>query len=258
MEYADNVVLVSDHGSGPLKHFTNVVPSLLEVDAFRLRRNPWRRLSGPVNRMVQALPSPYRARGQRLLPPKLRDAIQVRLRPMHWWLASAPEQFRIRVDWSSAVLPLNQGLIYLNPHPRPSAASPSEILEVLEGLPGVVKVWSKEESYTGPLLSTAPDLWIETEPGVEIVARFDDSWETKPPERGIEWIVNHRANGIFGFWGKDVEGGGVEQASIYDMCPTLLSFFGIRSPSAVDGKALPVFRGVNTGHRELPRSRGRT
>ena len=36
MAVADNVVLVSDHGSGPLKHFLNVVPALKEIGAHQV------------------------------------------------------------------------------------------------------------------------------------------------------------------------------------------------------------------------------
>ncbi len=240
MEIADNVVLVSDHGSGPLKHFVNVVPSLRELDAFKLRRNTWKKLADILEPVIPVVPTAYRRMSEKYLPPKLRDAIQTRLEPMHHWVAAAPDQYRIRVDWSSSVLPLNQGLIYRNPNMGRGNAAMSDVEDALRRLPGVVRLWRKKEIYTGPMRGSPPDIWIESQPDVELTAHLDAEWETKFPEKGREWIVNHRSNGIFGFLGKDVEPVNLDTASIYDMCPTILSFFGIRAPPSVDGTVLPV------------------
>ncbi len=240
MESADNVVLVSDHGSGPLKYFVNVVPPLVEIDAFRTRRNPWRRLSSTIDWTVGLAPRSSRAFAERLLPPKMVDAVRIRLKPMTDWFHPPSEAFRIRVDWSSLVLPMSQGLIYKNPRPGPSSASISDVVEAIEELPGVAHVWRREEIYKGSRLMSAPDLWIEAEPGVEIVAGYDDEWSTKQSERGKGWVVNHREDGIFAFMGKDVASRTIDRASIYDMCPTILSFFGIPAPPSVDGVTLPL------------------
>ncbi|MFQ5911007.1 MAG: alkaline phosphatase family protein, partial [Thermoplasmata archaeon] len=174
MEFADNIVLVSDHGSGPLKYFVNVVPSLQEVDAFRLRRTPWRRLSGTVNRAVRATPPPVRAVGERLLPAKIVDASRIRLEPMTDWFHPPSEKYRIRIDWSSLVLPSSQGLVYRNPRPGRTKATMSSVAETIEEIPGIDRVWRKEEIYSGHRMRFAPELWAEAEPGVEIVAGFDE------------------------------------------------------------------------------------
>lgn len=244
MEIADNIILVSDHGSGPLRDFVNIVPSLREIDAFRPRRSPSKKWSGMIRQAVQVAPPAYRDMSERFLPPKLTDAIRAHLGPMNDLLPS-PEQFQVRVDWSSFVLPLNQGLIYRNPNARRKNISMSDVMDALRNVPGVVRVWRKEEIYSGSLLASAPDIWIEGEPEVEITARFHEEWEAKRPERGKEWIVNHRADGIFGFLGKNVEPVDIDRASIYDMCPTILSFFGIPPPSSVDGRSLPIVSDVS-------------
>ncbi|MFQ5910733.1 MAG: alkaline phosphatase family protein [Thermoplasmata archaeon] len=246
MEVADNVALVSDHGSGPLREFVNVVPSLREMGAFRSRRSSGRTWSSLIRRALQTAPPTYRNMGERFLPTKFTDAIRSHLGPMDGLLPS-PEQFQARVDWSSFILPLNQGLIYRNPNPRHTRVSLRDVEDVLKKIPGVDRVWRKEEIYDGPLLASAPDIWIEGEPGKEITARFDEDWETKRPERGEDWIVNHRADGIFGFLGKDVEPADVGPALIYDMCPTILSFFDIPPPSTVDGTALRIVGDVSGG-----------
>ncbi|MFQ5910829.1 MAG: alkaline phosphatase family protein, partial [Thermoplasmata archaeon] len=242
MEMADNVVLVSDHGSGPITQFVNVVPSLREIGAFRLRRNPWRRFSRVLEPVGRATPTGLRRRAGRYVPPKVRDAVRSRLRPMHHWVASAPDQYRVRVDWSSLVLPLNQGLIYRNPQRDRADAAMSEVLETLGQLPGVARLWHKEEIYEEPRLGSPPDILMEAQPEMELTVRFDEEWETRSPEKGKEWIGNHRPYGIFGFLGEDVQPIEVEEASIYDMCPTILSSFGIPAPPSVDGTVLPIFQ----------------
>ncbi len=239
LDMADNVVIVSDHGSGPLRNYVNVVPRLMEIGALRLRRGSLRRLSQSLGKSVGRVPFDF-AGISKLLPPKLRDAAIDRVGPMEDWISSSAEQFRHRVDWSSSVLPLSQGLVYGNPG-RPRRPVPlTAVSQALEELPGVLRVWRREEIYRGPHVSSAPELWIEAEPGVEVVARFDDQWETKSPNRERGWIFNHRQHGIFGFLGKDVVQSELTEASLYDMCPTILSFFGLPPPASIDGAVLQI------------------
>lgn len=239
MEVADNVVLVSDHGSGPMKYFVNIVPALVEHGVFRVRKSPIARWSRLAQRVERTTPSRLRETAGQLFPPKLRDAVRSRINPVGDWLPSAPEQFRLRVNWGSPIVPLSQGLLYANPRPG-GIVSKEAVLEAVDRVPGVQRVWDRGELYTGTQTVHAPAFWIETEPGVEIVARFDDSWETRKPVKGEGWIHNHRQEGLFGFWGQDVQPLDLPVASIYDMCPTLLSFFGVPAPPGLDGRALPV------------------
>ncbi len=257
MEMSDNVVLVSDHGSGPLRHFSNVVPALRAVDAFRVRDIPWSRRSSVLSKLTRGLPSTWLRYGERFVPPKVRDAALSRLQPMEEWLPGEADKFRLRVDWSSLIVPLNQGLMFRNPYPRRRSPSMSDVRDSLEDIEGVRRVWHRDELYSGQYISSAPELWVETEPDVELVARMDEEWETKSPEKGREWIVNHRQEGIYAFYGKDVEPRQLGTASIYDMCPTILSFFNIPPPPGVDGTSLPVARGVTRKPGES-RPRGTT
>jgi len=247
MDLADNVALVSDHGSGPMTEFVNVVPFLEEAGLIRLRKDHARRPLAALDRLVRAFPRTWRARlRNRWILPKLADAMRSRVEPLHEWMPAASSQIRHRVDWSSSVIPLNQGLFYRNPRAR-RPVDLGRLIESVRKMPGVAHVWRREEMYSGPHLSAAPDLWVEADAGVEFVARFGEPWERKPPERGQGWIGNHRSNGIFGFYGRDVDGARIPNAQIYDMCPTILSFFGVPPPPDVDGSVLPVLRGNPVG-----------
>ena len=247
MAVADNVVLVSDHSSGPLKHFLNVVPALKEIGAFRVRGRPWKGALAVADRLHAISPPGVHRAVERVVPRKVRDAARTRLAPMEHWLASTPDQFRVRVDWTSTAIPLNQGLVYRNPAAARGGPLMSEVETALRGLPSVARVWRRDELYSGPLLKNAPELWVETDAGVEVAARFDDAWITRRPEKGREWIVNHRQHGIYGFLGQDVEPQKLDGAAIYDMCPTILSFYGIPTPATVDGRPLPVLRKTAMG-----------
>ena len=243
MKLADNVVLVSDHGSGPMRQFVNVVPFLEEAGLFRTRRDYGRAPASALQRMGHAVPARLReGLKDRWIFPKLADAVNMRSAPVHEWLPAASAQLRHRIDWSSSVIPLNAGLLFRNPKAK-KRPELSDIFRCAEKMPGVARVWRRDELYAGPYAKAAPDLWVEAEPGVEFVARFDEPWERKDAERGDGWIVNHRPEGIFGFYGKDVDGQRFSRAQIYDMCPTILSFFGIPRPPDVDGNALPVWTG---------------
>jgi len=243
MDLADNVALVSDHGSGPMREFVNVVPFLQEAGLLRLRKDRGRTALAGVQRLSHIVPRSWRARARRRrMFAKVADAVQSRVEPLHEWLPAASSQLRHRVDWSSPVLPLNQGLLFRNPNAGTRPPSLDEVGDVVAKIPGVVRSWRRDEIYAGSFLPKAPDLWLEAQPGVELVARFGETWERRDPERGQGWIVNHRSEGIFGFYGQDVDGASVEHAKIYDLCPTILSLFGIPSPPDLDGGVLPVFR----------------
>ncbi|TLZ53224.1 MAG: hypothetical protein E6K18_00855, partial [Methanobacteriota archaeon] len=251
MRIADNVVLVSDHGSGPMKEYVNVVPPLEGAGLLRLRKDYAKRPLSALHKMGRALPASWRKRlRKRRLLAKVADTVQMRVEPLHEWLPAATTQLRHRIDWSSPVIPLNQGLFYRNPEAK--AQRPvTDLADCVSKMPGIAHVWRREEIYSGAHSAAAPDLWAEADAGVEFVARFGEPWERRRPEKGRGWIVNHRSHGIFGFYGKDVDGARISQARIYDMCPTILSFFGVRPPPDIDGVALPVLRGAERGAQSV-------
>jgi len=258
MDLADNVVLVSDHGSGPMKEFVNVVPFLQGAGLLRLRRDwakaPLRALQG----LARVVPRRWRAGlRNRWILPRVADAIQMRVEPLHEWLPAASNQLRHRVDWMSPVMPLNQGLFFRNPAANGNGRALEDLRDCMSKIPGVARVWTRDEIYSGAHTGLAPDVWAEAVPGVELSARFGETWERRPPEKGAGWIVNHRQHGIFAFYGRDVDGHTVDAARIYDMCPTILSFFNVPPPPDIDGHVLPVRAERSEPPRQPPRQGGR-
>lgn len=88
--------------------------------------------------------------------------------------------------------------------------------------------------YHGEFEETAPDLFLDQSPGIEI--RMDLSDKIIDEERGTSsWIANHRQEGVYAAYGPDF-GKGEKDIDIYDLMPTILSFYDVQIPSDVDGE----------------------
>ena len=146
---------------------------------------------------------------------------------------------------------------FRNPAANGNGRALEDLRDCVSKIPGVARVWTRDEIYSGAHTGLAPDVWAEAVPGVELSARFGETWERRPPEKGAGWIVNHRQHGIFAFYGRDVDGHTVDAARIYDMCPTILSFFNVPPPPDIDGHVLPVRAERSEPPRQPPRQGGR-
>ncbi|HUS57890.1 MAG TPA: alkaline phosphatase family protein [Planctomycetota bacterium] len=122
-----------------------------------------------------------------------------------------------------------------------------------------VRVFTREEIYSGPLLEHAPDLMIELrEPGYAMANHVTG---TQPVEilPGRLFSVNggsggtHTMDAIFTAAGPLMEPRLVLQnASIIDAAPTVLHLMGLPVPADMDGKVMPIFaRGSPPAERQV-------
>lgn len=112
-----------------------------------------------------------------------------------------------------------------------------------------IRVFRREEIYSGRLLDHAPDLMIDIrEPGYAIAndATGLDVSEIFP---GTLFTVNktqggtHDTRGIFIAAGPHIQQGtAIENAHITDVAPTALHLMGLPIPDDMDGAVLPIFR----------------
>jgi predicted AlkP superfamily phosphohydrolase/phosphomutase len=155
-----------------------------------------------------------------------------------------------RVDWAStqAIAFPNQG-IYLNTSDRPegtvgTGAERDSLVEELRRRlmeyvdPGsgdrpISAVRSREEIYSGPKLSRAPDLMVEAVEGWATMAVIDDVDRLVFPRTS----AYHRREGMLLLRGPGITAG-TGDGSIEDIAPTVLDFMGIKDPPAMDGKSL--------------------
>ncbi len=154
------------------------------------------------------------------------------------------------IDWNrSKAIPLDEGLVYLNPNIIRTEEAYNKIREELITKIKEIKnpktaeklakeVFKKEEIYSGEYLDQAPDLLILPNEGYEIRHRVGNKkiWNFYPKGG---WSATHKLHGIFIVHGKDIRNGiEIPDAKIYDIAPTILHIFNLPIPSDMDGKVL--------------------
>jgi predicted AlkP superfamily phosphohydrolase/phosphomutase len=261
------IMIMSDHGAGPLKRVVFINKWLEEqgwlVPRKMARRSSPSRLATRLRRgmLMKGLflakkYLPQRTRGwlKRSLP-GVRDSIE------GYMLSSA-------LDWSKtkAFSLGSYGSIYLNlrgrePEGIVSPGSEAEelcnqIITRLEQLRDpetgdavVDKVHRKEELYSGDHLDEAPDLIVQWRNyeydcrqryGSEETSVFGDKITIHDlQEQPISGV--HRLSGIFLLRGNHVaKNREIEGASILDLAPTALYLLGVPIPRTMDGQVLPA------------------
>jgi predicted AlkP superfamily phosphohydrolase/phosphomutase len=156
-------------------------------------------------------------------------------------------------DWNrTKVYASGEGPVYIN---RTIVSDETEyetlrdqLKEDLEGLihpeteeKVIKKVYKREEIYHGPHVGIAPDLIILPELGYEIVATVTkDShiWASLDMHHN-KWAGVHRMEGILIMNGPAFKKGlKIDNARIYDLCPTILALKGLPIPNDIDGRVL--------------------
>jgi predicted AlkP superfamily phosphohydrolase/phosphomutase len=110
----------------------------------------------------------------------------------------------------------------------------------------VEKVYRREELYHGPFADRAPDLIVRWEDYAYYSRqRFGEREQSvfqthlTRPLSSIEMNGYHRLNGIFIMKGKDTPAGKeIQGAQILDVAPTILYLLGVPVPEDMDGKVL--------------------
>ena len=156
----------------------------------------------------------------------------------------------------TAALASGQGPVYLNPM-FDTEKIRTEIIEGLRtvsdanGEPLFEGVYKSESVYSGPYLDIGPDIVIESRPGALVNDGIGgDKIQTKPQR----WEAENSMHGIFVADGPDFKSQGqLEEISITDIMPTILSAQGVSVPTDVDGEVLPIV--TNTSGTQEPITR---
>jgi len=230
-----HLVFLSDHGFGPWG--TNVYLNdwlaqrgWLAYD--RRRASGWEMLRWVGSRVKRWVPGSLIVKARRALP---------LLKTFDWSRTRA-----------YAGLPTEYG-IFLNVRGREPAGTVelsgyetlrTEIIEALRGWcdprtgePITKVVYRREELYTGPFVTQAPDIIFELRRGYrvsDLTGRGDALGDVSYEPWGF-----HEREGIFGMSGPGIEASlSPEQASIQDIMPTLLYALGLPVPDDLDGHTL--------------------
>ncbi|WP_418280456.1 alkaline phosphatase family protein [Halorubrum sp. DTA98] len=251
MEYvAENdatLYVVSDHGFGPISKFVSVNRALEEGGL--LVRAEGESASDGLGLV------PNRTTVERLIEAIGIDADDIRsivpevlYRKMTSRLSG--ESLLYDTDFSrTQAFVFGPGNVYVNDterfeggcvEPENRDEITAAVRSVLEGLEdpetGVSPVTVHDGDELFPTDEAAPDLVVDKVNGYECKTGLDDRVFRDP---GKNKAGNHRSTGLFAAWGEPIEAGStVEDATVYDVAPTLLHAMGEPIPAETDGRVL--------------------
>jgi predicted AlkP superfamily phosphohydrolase/phosphomutase len=238
-----DVLVVSDHGAGPLHGDVNIGAWLARNDYARYGATTRSSLS-----TAWRLPPAARRVAKRLAPGLARRAMQETL-----------SQGLGPFDWSQtrAFLGVN-GDLWINQEGReqhgtvPAAAAPAlaeeirdrvlELRDPTSGAPLFAGVHRRDDIYSGPAVGLAPDLMLDAwSAGFRVAPGRKASEEvvvTPSPLAGVDtaWSSDHRPLGIFVAAGSRISGGRADELGLYDVCPTALALLEKEVPAGLDGR----------------------
>lgn len=152
-------------------------------------------------------------------------------------------------DWeSSKVIPLNDGLLYLNPVAfsteeekvkfKRQLIKELSLIKDPRGKTLAYRVYDGKKLYCGPFIDTAPDVVIDPTEGYEILALpYFMEWAHDLKEQG--WSGIHNSRGILLAYGPGVRGDHtIKKTNVFDLAPTILHILRAPIPIDIDGKVL--------------------
>ena len=247
------VIVMSDHGFGPLHYVVNMNLFLLDKGLLQLKRGAWTRLKTGL----------FRAG---LTPASIWHLIERTGLQNYVWHVSKSTRNKVvgkflsfdDVDWSRTLAYSigHVGQIYVNLKGRepegivePGAeyeAVRRRVTEALSdlrhpetGQPLVDKIVPSDHVVHGPYDQRSPDLHVVLDGYRTIVFPLfaTDSRIVTRQIRGDSGC--HRLHGIFVAWGPEIKAGKtVEETHIMDLTPTILHLMGLPVPDDIDGRVL--------------------
>lgn len=237
-----DVLVVSDHGAGPLEGDVNLGAWLVSQGraAYRSSR------PSPLLAAAWALPPSIRRAARRIAPGMARRAFGAtlagQLGPFEWSRTVAFAGFHGDL-WINLKEREQQGAV----DARDFAALRSELAEDLRGLEDprsgervFAAVMNGEEIYSGAEAGIAPDLMLDSWSAGYRVAPGRGPSEVvidPAPLAGVEepWSSDHRPLGIFVAAGPRMGAGTHSELDLYDVCPTALALLEQHVPDDLDG-----------------------
>jgi predicted AlkP superfamily phosphohydrolase/phosphomutase len=246
------LVLMSDHGYGPLHEFIYVNNWLMRWGLMRVRRAPLSRLRWLAFRLGLSPVEVYDVL-LRLGLGSLKGAVtkgKNRGLLAGFFLSFAD------VDWSrtTAYAVGNGGQVFVNLRGRepqgivePGAAYERVVAEIVDRLQGMadprtgerieLDIYRRDELYAGEHVDLMPDVVFM--PRDLRRMPFGEYEFGSNKLVGPSWSISgtHRMNGVVMFWGPGVRPGQeLHGARIIDLAPTLLALLDVEIPGYVDGR----------------------
>jgi predicted AlkP superfamily phosphohydrolase/phosphomutase len=247
------VIVMSDHGFGPLHYVVNLNLLFMDHGLLRLKPGAWTRLRAGL----------FRAG---MTPASIWHLIERAGLQNYVWQVSKSTRNKVvgrflsfdDVDWSRTLaFSLGHvGQVYINrrdTQPEGIVSNGAEyeavrqqVVEALgqlkhpiTGHPLVDRVLMGDEVAHGPFSSRGPDLHVVMD-GFRTIAFPLFAADSRVVTRQIRGDSGcHRLHGIFVAWGAEVrQGVTLEGARIVDLAPTILHLMGLPVPEDMDGRVL--------------------
>lgn len=239
-----NVVVVSDHGAGPLYGDVNL-GAWLARSGHALHGRKRRRA---LLELAWAMPPVLRRAGRRLAPRLARGTFGAtlagQLGPFDWTRTQAFLGFHGDL-WLNLAGREPQGIV--------SPAASTALLRELRGellelrdphrdRPVVAAAHDRDEIYRGRAVGLAPDLMLDSwSAGYRVAPGRGPSEEVVAPPSALAgvaeaWSSDHRPTGIFVAAGPSIAAGSGPGLSLYDVCPTALALLSRAVPAELDGR----------------------
>ncbi|MGA9769402.1 MAG: alkaline phosphatase family protein [Blastocatellia bacterium] len=239
------VYVISDHGMGPHTGAAYHLADWLEARGYMIRRRSTQSRPSLINASRRA--------AKNLLPVAIKEKIKSglgadRVKRLH---TAEKDSFYSSIDWAETTCytepgrhVININLAGRNDQGIVSRADYDEvcsrIIEDLSqwtdarGTPVVERVVRARESYSGPFVERASDLYIYW----NLSASLGD-----PPRevqaRKFWWSGDHRLDGILISKGPGLRRGAkLDSPFVYDLLPTVMYAAGLPVPASLDGRAL--------------------
>ena len=261
------LLLMSDHGFGPLRYVINLNRWLQQEGWLTFRETSGSGLSGKIPLLLRSILTNTIYKTLSILKRHLSQDMRSSLKRILPGVRDKLEGvlFSSLFDWkkTNAYSLGSYGNIYINLRNRePDGiveegveyetlrdAISSRLFELRDPVTGkrvVKRVYRREEIYHGPFLSKAPDLVVHwSDDGYHSVQRFgkkEDSIFSKDLHyhlTNIRYTGYHRLEGIFAIKGEgirpDTE---IKGSKIIDIAPTVLYLLGLPVPEDMDGRVL--------------------
>jgi predicted AlkP superfamily phosphohydrolase/phosphomutase len=245
------VLVMSDHGFGPLHNIVNLNLFLMQKGLLKLRRDPWTQLKAGAFQRGITPATIYRAIEKiGLQNIATRVSKNTRNQVVGKFLSFNS------VDWSktTAYSMGHVGQIYLNVVGREPNGTVTEadyeekrqeVLDALkalkdkDGRPLVTKIILREDTYHGPHAHYGPDIHLILD-DYNMIAFPLFATDNKIITQQIRGDSGcHRREGIFIAYGPAIsQGAQLEQANILDLAPTILHLLEQPVPRRMDGRVL--------------------
>jgi predicted AlkP superfamily phosphohydrolase/phosphomutase len=240
-----DVLVVSDHGAGPLRGDINLGAWLVSRGRARYGR---RSGQSPLVRLAWSLPPSVRRLGRRLAPGAARRAFGAtlagQLGPFEWSATEAFLGFHGDV-WLNLAGREPEGCVEEGRAKSLMDELSEELMTITDestGEPVFAAIHRRDELFSGPAIDLAPDLMVDAwstgyriAPGREAA---DEIIAAPQPLAGVDeaWSSDHRPLGIFVASGPHILAGSPTELHLFDVCPTVLALLGAPVPQGIDGR----------------------